>query len=128
MWYNGGKEVKMMDLPRYIAENYGVTAENLFAKYPGFQVFRHCHNRKWFAVLMDIPREKLGLTGGNITVVNVKCDSRLIGSFREETGIFPAYHMNKAHWLTVSLDGTVGDDKLRFLVDMSYDLTKGGKQ
>ena len=117
-----------MDLPRYIEEKYGVTAENLFAKYPGFQVFRHRHNHKWFAVIMDIPKEKLGLTGGNITVVNVKCDSRLIGSFREETGIFPAYHMSKTHWLTVSLDGTVDGDKLRFLVDMSYEMTKGGKR
>ena len=88
-------------------------------------VFRHGNNRKWFAVIMEIPREKLGLAGGgDIPVVNLKCDTRLIGSFREETGIHPAYHMSKAHWLTVALDGTVDDDKLKFLLDMSYDLTK----
>ena len=44
--------------------------------------------------------------------------------FRQENGIFPAYHMSKAHWLTVALDGTVKEDKLKFLTDMSYDLTK----
>ena len=32
--------------------------------------------------------------------------------------------MNKAHWLSVALDGTVGDEKIKFLVDMSYELTK----
>ena len=74
---------------------------------------------------MDIPRKNLGLTGdGEINVVNLKCDTRLIGTFREEAGIFPGWHMNKAHWLTVALDGTVEDEKIEFLVDMSFELTK----
>lgn len=109
----------------YIEETFGAAGERLFAKYPTFRVFRHNGNRKWFAVLMELPREKLGMSGGNIQVVNVKCDTRLIGSFRQETGIYPAYHMSKAHWLTVALDGTVDADKIRFLIQMSYDLTKG---
>ena len=49
---------------------------------------------------------------------------RPIGSFRMEPGIFPGWHMNKAHWLTVTLDGTVNDEKIKLLVDMSYELTK----
>ena len=49
---------------------------------------------------------------------------RPIGSFRMEPGIFPGWHMNKAHWLTVALDGNVDDEKIQFLVDMSYELTK----
>ncbi len=113
----------------YIEKNYHAVGERLFAKYPSFRVFRHSSNRKWFAVIMEIPKEKLGLSGGgDIQVVNVKCDPRLIGSFRQEKGIFPAYHMSKAHWLTVALDGTVGEDKIIFLLDMSYDLTKGGRR
>lgn len=112
-----------------IEGTYGAKGECLWAKYPTYLVFRHSSNRKWFAAIMEIPREKLGLDrGGDIPVVNLKCDPRLIGSFREEKGIFPAYHMSKAHWLTVALDGTVGDDKIKFLLDMSYDLTKGGRR
>ena len=114
-----------MNLQSYIEETYGAVGENLFAKYPSFRVFRHSSNRKWFAVIMEIPREKLGLSGGNIQVVNVKCDTRMIGSFRQEPGIYPGYHMHKAHWLTVALDGTVAEDKIKFLINMSYDLTKG---
>jgi len=118
-----------MNLYDYIEETYGATGENLFNKYPSFRVFRHQSNRKWFAVIMEIPGEKLGLSGGgDIRVVNVKCDPRLIGSFRQTQGIFPAYHMSKAHWLTVALDGTVDEEKIRFLLDMSYDLTKGKKK
>ena len=109
----------------YLTDVYGTAGEHLFARYPNFLVFRHTGNRKWFAVLMDIPKKNLGLTGeGESSVVNLKCDPRLIGSFRMEPGIFPGWHMNKAHWLTVALDGTVEDEQIKFLVDMSYALTK----
>ena len=50
--------------------------------------------------------------------------SPVSGSFREEAGMFPAYHMNKAHWLTIALDGSAEEEKLKFLLDMSYELTK----
>ena len=113
------------DLERHIAEVYSTLGENPWSTSPTNTVFRHRHNRKWFAIIMDIPREKLGLPGGKIiSVVNVKCDPRLIGSFREEPGFFPAYHMNKAHWLTVAVDGSADGEKLKFLLDMSYELTK----
>jgi len=112
-------------LAAYLTDTYSVEGEHLFAQYPSFLVFRHNGNRKWFAVIMDIPRKNLGLPGeGEISVVNLKCDTRLIGSFREEPGIFPGWHMNKAHWLSVALDGTVDDETIKFLVEMSCKLTK----
>jgi len=114
-----------LELAGYMTDTYSTTAEHLFARYPSFQVFRHNGNKKWFAVIMDIPRRNLGLPGDDeISVVNLKCDTRLIGSFREELGIFPGWHMNKAHWLSVALDGTVENEKIKFLVDLSYDMTK----
>jgi len=120
-----GNPMTRPELADYLTDTYSATGENLFAKYPSFLVFRHNGNRKWFAVIMDIPRKNLGLSGeGQTQVVNLKCDTRLIGSFREEPGIFPGWHMNKAHWLSVALDGTAEDEKIKFLVDMSYELTK----
>lgn len=109
------------ELAIYLTDTYSTTGEYLFARYSNFQVFRHVENKKWFAVLMDIPRKNLGLEGDSeISVANLKCDTRLIGSFRMEPGIFPGWHVNKAHWLSVALDGTVEDEKIKFLVDMSY--------
>lgn len=114
------------ELSAYLTDTYSSEGEHLFAKYPSFLVFRHYGNRKWFAVIMDISRKNLDLTGeGEISVVNLKCDTRLIGSFREEPGIFLGWHMKKAHWLSVALDGTVENEKIMFLVDMSYQLTNG---
>ena len=113
------------ELTAWLTDSYSAAGEALFARYPGFLVFRHDTNKKWFAVIMDIPRKNLGLSGeGAISVVNLKCDARLIGAFRQEPGIFPGWHMNKAHWLSVALDGTVEDEKLKFLADLSYELTK----
>ena len=105
---------------------YDTTGDHLFTRYPDFQVFRYNGNKKWYAVLMGIPGKKLRLTGDDeISAVNLKCDTRLISAFREEPGIFPGWHMNKAHWLSVVLDGSVEDEKIQFLVDMSYKLTNG---
>ena len=97
--------------------------------YPTYAVFRHQNNQKWFAVVMELPREKLGLpTEGSIDVVNLKCDPLLIGSLRNEPGFFPAYHMSKAHWIIAALDGSAPDDKLKWLLDLSFELTAGRKK
>lgn len=63
------------------------------------------------------------LTGKDIPFDQMKSDMAG-GSFREETGIFPGWHMHKALWLSVAPDGTVDDEKVKFLMDMSYELTK----
>ena len=109
---------------QYVSNNYGVEPEYIFTKHPGFCVFRYISNRKWFAAVMDVPRKKLGLDGAEpLDVVNLKCDPILIGSLRKESGIFPAYHMDKESWISVALDGSVPDDQINMLLDMSYDET-----
>lgn len=112
-------------LDKYITDYYGVRAERLFEKNPGFLAYRHNDTKKWFAMIMDLPESRLGLDGQKIIdVVNLKCDPILIGSLRLERGFYPAYHMNKENWITVALDESVPDEKLRMLVDMSYELTR----
>ena len=96
---------------------------------PTYAVFRHADNQKWFAVIMDIPQARLGLPGEEMcSVVNLKCDPLLIGSLRCEAGFFPAYHMNKASWITVLLNETVPDEPLAMLVDMSFQATQAKKR
>ena len=112
------------ELKQFIMENYSVEADYPWLKHPNFEVFRHSNNQKWFALVMDIPKSKLGLPNMDmVDVVNLKCDPILVGSLRGDAGIFPAYHMSKANWITVALDGSVPDEKLKMLLDLSYDLT-----
>ena len=40
-----------------------------------------------------------------------------------ENGFFPAYHMRKDSWITVALDGSVADYKIKMLLDVSYQAT-----
>ena len=112
------------ELIAYIDESYSVKDEYPWESAPGYAVFRHSDNKKWFAVIMNISKSKLGLPDKEIAdVVNLKCDPILIGSLRNEKGIFPAYHMSKTNWISVLLDGSVDDDKFKWLLDISFDLT-----
>lgn len=86
-------------------------------------VFRHRGNGKWFAVfLRGVPRAKLGCGEGKTDVANFKCDPLFSGSARELPGVYPAYHMNKEHWVSVALD-EADEETLCALACMSYDLT-----
>ena len=117
------------ELEKYIFDNYGVKPEYPWIKYPTFAVFRHESNNKWFAVIMTIDKRKIGLkSDGQIDVVNLKCDANIVPSMWEQEGIFPAYHMNKEHWLTVALDGSANESNLKFLLALSFDLTDKKKR
>ena len=117
------------ELEKYILDTYGVSAEYPWIKYPTFAVFRHASNQKWFAVIMTIDKSKLGISeDGQIDVVNLKCDANIVPSMWEPKGIFPAYHMNKEHWITVALDDRVTKDNFKFLLALSYDLTISKKK
>ena len=59
-----------------------------------------------------------------VDVINLKNLPEMIGSLRKESGILPAYHMNKEHWITLLLDGTVEKKKICDLIDISYELTR----
>lgn len=113
------------ELETYILETYSAEDDRPWVEYPMHQVFRHPANKKWFALAMTITRDKLGLDGGGfIDAVNLKCDPLLVDAMRQEPGFFPAYHMNKTHWITAALDGSADDEKLRFVLERSFDLTK----
>lgn len=59
--------------------------------------------------------------------INLKCDPALAEELRKEYPcIVPGYHMNKVHWNTVILDGTLSSDTIVFLIDHSYDLVVKG--
>lgn len=114
------------DVLALAAEQYGIEPEYAWAAYPEYAVLRH-PNGKWYGLIMDVPREKLGLAGqACVDILNVKCDPDMIGSFRQREGFLPAYHMNRTHWLTILLDGTVDKETIFSLLDMSYALISRG--
>ena len=117
--------MKRQVLVEYIRNEYGVEPDCPFRDDDTSLVFRHPGNRKWFALIMTITADKLGLSGTEIMdIVNLKCDPALIGAVRDQQVVFAAYHMNKSHWVSVLLTEAAHDDLVTNLVDVSYSLTK----
>lgn len=122
-------KLKRADIFRYVQEQYGIEPEYLWARLPGHAVLRRRDNRKWFALLMEVPRDKLGLNGiGMVDVMDVKCDPLLTGSLRRQLGVLPAYHMNKDRWVSVLLNGVVPRQEAIRLLGMSYILAGSAKR
>lgn len=114
------------EVVKYIHKKYKEEPEFLWAKSPQNAAIRHSDNRKWFAVLlMDMPRRQLGLQGdGNVDIIDLKCNTELIGALLDGKNYLPGYHMNKEHWITIVLDGEIPMQKIYDLVDLSYELTE----
>ena len=108
----------------YAREFFGAEPDYPWDSEPDYAVLRHGGSKKWFGVIMRIPRCRLGLDGDEqVDILNVKCDPRLIGSLILKEGYFKAYHMSKEHWLTL-LIGELSEEEVTSLLTVSYDLTK----
>ena len=115
---------------KYIKEEYAAEPEYLWAKLPSYAVFRHGDNKKWFAIVASIPCDKIGIEReGEIVVMNVKIDDPvLMDMLLHQKGYYPGYHMNKANWLTVLLDGTVPLKDIYAFIDFSFSATESTKK
>ncbi len=107
----------------YAEKRYGTKPEYLWTSYPYYAVLRHSDNQKWYGIVMDVPKSKLGLTGTDVAMVdilNVKCEPVMADLLRKSPGFFPGYHMNKKYWVSILLDGMVSEDKILDMLDMSF--------
>ena len=100
---------------------YCLTLPGVYEDYP-FDPFTPCmrrrDSRKIFALIME--------RSGQLQV-NVKCSPEWILFWREAfTSVIPGFHMNKKHWNTIILDGSVPDRDIRRMIAESYDLTGCG--
>ncbi len=107
----------------HIKSEYSTEPEFLWPdRYPGYAVFRHGDNKKWFALVATISSKSLGLKEDKaIDIINLKFDKNQTYDFAETSDhIFPAYHMNKNNWITIWLDGTLPNGLIFELIKKSY--------
>ncbi len=105
------------------AITYCLTLKDAYEDYPfhdpNWCVIRHKNNHKVFAWIFD---------RNGYVWINVKCDPEWRDFWRETySSVIPAYHLNKEHWNSIILDGTVPEAEIRRMIAESYDLTKKGK-
>lgn len=106
----------------YAERRYGTKPEYLWSSTPDAAVFR-CGNGKWYGIMMRVDGSRLGLEKGTYyDILNVKCSPLMTGSMLAVKGVLPAYHMNKNSWVSVLLDGTVEEEQITGLLDMSFGL------
>ena len=108
----------------YCFNTYGTSPDYPFDEDFETAVLRHGNNRRWYALVMRVSRRKFGLDNDEIiNVVNLKLPTEMFGSFGKDSGVFPAYHMNKLHWISVLLPDAP-DDVVQFLTNVSFEATK----
>ena len=95
----------------------------------------HCLEKPGYSENFPFDQVTLAMRVGNkifalmdtdlFTSVNLKCDPERAVELRERyAGIVPGYHMNKQHWNTVLIDGSVPAKLLLELADHSYELVR----
>ena len=112
------------ELLKYCLSTYGTSPDYPFDEDFETTVMRHADNRKWYAIVMRVSRRKFGLDSDEvIDVVNLKLPTEMFGSFGIADGVYPAYHMNKLHWISVLLPDAP-TDVIQFLLNVSFEATK----
>ena len=112
----------------YCLDTYGTSADYPFDEDFETAVFRHAGNRKWYAIMMRLSRRKFGIDSDEVVdVVNLKLPLEMFGSFGAADGVYPAYHMNKLHWISVLLPDAP-EDVVQFLVNVSFEATKAKRK
>ena len=113
------------EIIEYIKNKYGDELEFLWEKSPKNAVVRRKSSNKWYTVMLTIPKRKLNLDSDElIEIINLHNIEEEIEKLIDYKKYFPAYHMNKKHWCTICLNGTVEVKEIYKLIDISYELAK----
>lgn len=90
-----------------------------FKQYPHYAAYRSAINQKWYALLLPITYAQLDFTrhkpkdlSQEVDILNVKVKPDLLPDCLLQAGIYPSYHMNKRHWISISLDEQMSDKEI----------------
>ena len=116
------------EVSNLIKEKYNVLPEFLWESNPNYGIFRNKSSNKWFGVIMNIDRSKLNPNeSGEVEVLNVKLDD-LVDAYLKKDAIYPAYHMSKKSWVSITLDNTLSNKEIMSLIDISFGLSNRKKE
>ena len=112
-------------LIEHAREKYGDEPEYLWKNFPDDAVLRRKDTEKWYAGIFACKRKSLGLAGeGKIEILDVRMDPEEIKLLVDGVRIFGGWHMNKKHWATILLDGTVPFEEVIGYLEESWHLAK----
>lgn len=84
-------------------------------------VYNVKENGKWYALMMEMPFSKLGITSDEtVLILNVKISPEEKETLLQKEGVFEAYHMNKKHWISIALNVCKDEAFIRKCIENSY--------
>lgn len=103
--------------------NFCMTFQDVYEDYPfrdnQWAVIRYKHNKKVFAWIFE---------RNDYIWVNVKCDQERRDFWRNVfSSVVTAFHLNKQHWNSIILDGSIPNKDIQIMIGESYKLIKGKK-
>lgn len=116
-----------LKLIEYVRDKYGDEPEYLWKNFPKNAIWRRKDTKKWYGVLLTVKESSLDKTSNDdreTEVLNVRHDPTATFPASDGKTILPGYHMNKAHWISVRLDGSVPFEKICALLSYSYSYEK----
>lgn len=122
--FENTKSALVQSILDYGKEKYGDEPEYLWEGYD-YAVLRRKDTKKWYALIMDVPKKKLKLEGDGIAeILDIRFDAEKLAEKIDGKRFLPAYHMNKKHWITILLDGSVSPEEIFGYLDDSYRMAK----
>lgn len=110
---------------QYIRETYQDDFEFLWKKFPDNAIVRRKDTLKWYACLLTVKKNKLGLGGDEyVEILDLRMPPEKIEKTVDCRKYFPGYHMNKRSWVTILLDGNVPAEEIFCRINDSYILAK----
>ena len=107
----------------YVREKYGCELEFLWEKFDNNAVWRRGDTKKWFAAVLTVSRSKLGLNSDEtVEIIDLRLPPEEMARTVDGKRYFGGWHMNKKHWYTMILDGSVPFEELCRRIDTSYGL------
>ena len=119
---NSNMKLRLME---YCERKFGTEPEAPWEDSPDAYTFKTAKRNKWYALFMTIPYKSLGLAAkGTLDVVNIKLSPEKVLDLIDRVHFYPAYHMNKKHWITIVLDKEVDEPLVQQLLEESYGLVE----
>lgn len=116
------------EIIQYIYKKYQDHFEYLWNKFPDNAIVRRRDNQKWYALLLTVKPASIGIDGSEkIEIIDIRMPPEKIEVLVDQKKYFAGYHMNKKHWITMRLDGSVDLQEIFNLIDQSYILAKNNK-
>ena len=106
---------------QYVKDTYQDELEFLWKRFPDNAIFRRQDTGKWYGAMLVLSRQKLGLNSGEkIDILTLRIEPDHLASVVDGVRFFPGYHMNKRHWYTICLDGSVPIEEIYQRINASY--------